>query len=235
MAEPAVDNGSSGLVVRRATGSAQRGLFGAGLCAISLPIALCGSTCLPDLLGKRWPPRRCRWLRCAGAAGRWGGALLVGAVLVKHSLVVFPVGLVTWALRYETRRGLLLAGIAGSAAGLLVLGGGLFPRSCGGRRRRLPSPRCAITGCCGYCRCRRASTPLAVGAFTSRDLPPSELRATLSPPLRLCRRRAVAAVPGTDWLGSNLLAELIVATAVLAPSRWARPACCRCTSPRRPL
>lgn len=211
--------GQVGLVVRRATGSAQRGLLAAGLCAISLPIALCGSTCLPDLLGLALATSA-----VSLASLRWRGwplgaaLLLVGAVLVKHSLVVFPVGLVTWALRYETRRGLLLAGIAGALLALLVLGGGLFPPLVQWSAAPFTFTTLRNNWLLWVLPLSAGIYAAAVGAFASRDLP-SELRVTLAP------YRCVFAVAvlwllslGRTGSGSNLLAELIVATAVLAVS-----------------
>lgn len=206
-----------GHVVRHATGSIRRGLLAAGLCGISLPIVLCGATCLPDMLGLALATsaltlaalRRPGWPLLSAL-------LLVAAVLVKHSLVVFPVGLVTWALRHEPRRGLLLSASAAALLGLAVFGGGLFPSLV--QWSAAPFTWVTLRNNWGLW-----VLPLAAGlyasfrgGFGSGSMSPIA-SATLAP------FRYVFAVAvlwllslGRTGSGSNLLAELIVATAVLS-------------------
>jgi hypothetical protein len=206
-----------GHVVRSATGSSQRGFLAAGLCGISLPIVLCGATCLPDMLGLSLAT-----LAVSLAALRRPGwpifsaLLLVAAVSVKHSLVVFPVGLVLWALRREPRRGLVLASCAAALLVLLVFGGGLFPALV--QWSAAPFTWTTLRNNWGLWVLPLGAGIYAAsrGAFTGQSPPPTVL-APLDP------FRHVFAVAllwlislGRTGSGSNLLAELIVATAVLS-------------------
>lgn len=206
-----------GHVVRRASGSWRRGGLAAGLCGISLPIVLCGATCLPDLLGLALATAA---LTLAGQRRPgwplFAAPLVVAALMIKHSLVVFPAGLLLWALRHEPRRGLVLSLVTGGLLLLLVVGGGLFPALVQWSAAPFTLATLRNNWLLWVLPLAAGLYAATVGAFFS-STPPSPRSRALGP-----FREAFAI--GAIWLlslgrtgsGSNLLAELVVATAVLA-------------------
>lgn len=99
-----------GLSVKRATGSASAGALASMALLATMTTGFWAAVCRPDALaaatgtlGVTMVAHRVRgWPLLAGLA-------FAASLLVKHSLVVFPLGTVAWALVRQPRRGALLA------------------------------------------------------------------------------------------------------------------------------
>lgn len=116
-----------GQTVARASQHRSAGII-AAFAFLSLgPIGYSGPACLSDgpalavaLLAVTCAARRIRgWpVLCA--------ALFSISLLMKHSLIVFPVGVMLWALLRHTKQGILLSALTGFIVGSVVFGFDLF-------------------------------------------------------------------------------------------------------------